>query len=180
MGGTTISLFLLSKTVNWKYGPCLYIPRFKSLCKRKRFSSRAYSKICNSFVLCFPFRNKYQHRQILCILVFMEVPIIQKTYEVYKGVVDINNHLEKRWRYSLGHSLEESVLSLLDSLIMAKHAPKTLKAPYLLKSMSHLEISRLKLRLVLEFKAVKNETNVFKMQLHNEEIGKMLGGWIRS
>jgi len=110
----------------------------------------------------------------------MEVPIIQKTYEVYKGVVDINNHLEKRWRYSLGHSLEESVLSLLDSLIMAKHAPKTLKAPYLLKSMSHLEISRLKLRLVLEFKAVKNETNVFKMQLHNEEIGKMLGGWIRS
>ena len=110
----------------------------------------------------------------------MEIPIVQKTYEVYKGVVDINNHLDKRWRYSLGHSLEESVLALLDSLIMAKHAPKTLKAPYLLKSMSHLEISRLKLRLVLEFKAVKNETNVFKMQLHNEEIGKMLGGWIRS
>jgi uncharacterized protein (UPF0216 family) len=111
---------------------------------------------------------------------FMEISIIEKTYEVYKGVVDINNHLEKRWRYSLGHSLEESVLSLLDSLIMAKHAPKTLKTSYLLKSMSHLEISRLKLRLVLEFKAAKNETNVFKMQLHNEEIGKMLGGWIRS
>jgi hypothetical protein len=109
-----------------------------------------------------------------------EISIIQKTYELFKGVVDVNNHLEKRWRYSLGHSLEESVLSLLDSLIMAKHAPKTLKASYLLKSMSHLEISRFKLRLVLEFKAVKNETNVFKMQLHNEEIGKMLGGWIRS
>lgn len=72
------------------------------------------------------------------------------------------------------------MLSLLDSLIMAKHAPKTLKILYLLKSMSHLEISRLKLRLVLEFKAVKNETNIFKLQLSNEEIGKMLGGWIRS
>ena len=110
----------------------------------------------------------------------MEISIIEKTYEVYKGVVDINNHLEKRWRYSLGHSLEESVLSLLDSLIMAKHAPKTFKTSYLLKSMSHLEISCLKLRLILEFKVVKNQTNVFKMQLHNEEIGKMLGGWIRS
>lgn len=110
----------------------------------------------------------------------MEIPIIQKTYEVYKGVVDINNHLDKRWRYSLGHSLEESVLALLDSLIVAKHAPKTLKTSYLLRAMSHLEISRLKLRLVLEFKAVKNETNIFRIQLHNDEIGKMLGGWIRS
>jgi hypothetical protein len=110
----------------------------------------------------------------------MEIPIIQKTYEVYKGVVEINNHLEKRWRYSLGHSVEESVLALLDSLIMAKHAPKSLKASYLLKSMGQLEIVRLKLRLILEFKAVKNQTNVFKIQQHNEEIGKMLGGWIRS
>jgi len=110
----------------------------------------------------------------------MEIPIIQKTYEVYKEVVDINNHLEKRLRYSLGQSLEESVLSLLDSLIMAKHAPKSLKASYLLKSISHLEITRLKLRLVLDFKAVKNETNIFKVQQKNQEIGKMLGGWIRS
>ena len=111
---------------------------------------------------------------------FMEIPIIQKTYEVYKGVVDINNHLDKRWRYSLGHSLEESVLSLIDSLIMAKYAPKPLKTSHLLKSMSHLEISRLKLRLFLELKVLKNETNIFKIQQHNEEIGKMLGGWIRS
>jgi hypothetical protein len=110
----------------------------------------------------------------------MEIPIIQKTYEVYKGIVDINNHLEKRWRYSLGHSLENSILSLLETLIMAKNAPKTLKSSYLLKSISHLEIMRLKLRLVLELKAVKNETNIFKIQQHNEEIGKMLGGWIRS
>jgi hypothetical protein len=110
----------------------------------------------------------------------MEIPIIQKTYEVYKGVVEINNHLEKRWRYSLGHSIEESILTLLDSLIMAKHAPKSLKASYLLKSMGQLEIVRLKLRLILELKAVKNETNIFKIQQHNEEIGKMLGGWIRS
>lgn len=94
--------------------------------------------------------------------------------------MEINNHLEKRWRYSLGHSIEESILTLLDSLIMAKHAPKSLKASYLLKSMGQLEIVRLKLRLILELKAVKNETNIFKIQQHNEEIGKMLGGWIRS
>ena len=46
--------------------------------------------------------------------------------------------------------------------------------------MSHLEVLRLKLRLFLELKVTKNETNLFKIQAHNEEIGKMLGGWIRS
>jgi hypothetical protein len=110
----------------------------------------------------------------------MEIPIIQKSYDVYKEIVEINDHLEKRWRYSLGHSLEESVLGMLEALIMAKHAPKSLKVSYLLKSIGYLEVSRLKLRLFLELKVVKNETNLFKIQAHNEEIGKMLGGWIRS
>jgi hypothetical protein len=110
----------------------------------------------------------------------MEIPIIQKSYDVYKEVVEINNHLEKRWRYSLGHSLEESILGLLESLIMAKHAPKSIKVSYLLKSMGHLEVSRLKLRLFLELKVVENDTNLFKIQAYNEEIGKMLGGWMRS
>lgn len=110
----------------------------------------------------------------------MEIPIIQKSYEIYKNIVNINNHLEKRWRYSLGHSVEQSILGLIESLIMAKHAPKTLKMSYLLRAMGHLETFRLKLRLFLELKVLKNETNLFKIQSHNEEIGKMLGGWIRS
>lgn len=72
------------------------------------------------------------------------------------------------------------MIALMEHLIMAKHAPKNLKTGYLLKATASLEIVRLMLRLMLELKAVKNEANLFKLQSVLEEIGKMLGGWLRS
>ena len=109
----------------------------------------------------------------------MELSIINQTYEVYKRVIDFNDHLIKRWRYSLGLSLENSILQLLENLIMAKTAPKPIKAPYLIKASSQLEICRLKLRLMLELKLV-NETKLFQTQAKLQEIGRMLGGWLKS
>lgn len=91
----------------------------------------------------------------------------------------MNNHLEKRWRYSLGASLENSILSLLENLIMAKNAPKPMKSPYLIKASGQLEISTLKLRLFLELE-IANETKIFQTQSKLAEIGRMLGGWLKS
>ncbi len=113
-------------------------------------------------------------------LASMEIPLINKTYEAYKALIDINLHLEKQWRYTLGYKCEGNILALMEQLIMAKYAPKNLKGAYLLKATAFLEILRLELRLMLEFKAVKNETNIFKLQAALEEIGRMLGGWLRS
>lgn len=107
------------------------------------------------------------------------LPIINRTYEVYKNIVEMNNTLSKRWRYSIGVSMENSILSLLEELIMAKNAPKQLKGTYLIKASALLEVSRLKLRLFLELQLI-NETKVFQMQSKMEEIGKMLGGWLKS
>lgn len=76
-------------------------------------------------------------------------------------------------------SLENTALSLLEQLIMAKHAPKSLKATYLIKAVASLEIIRLKVRLLLEFK-VCNETKIFQIQGQLAEIGRMLGGWLKA
>jgi hypothetical protein len=83
------------------------------------------------------------------------------------------------WRYSLGNSLEISVLDCLEQLIMAKNAPKPLKAGYLIKASSHREVATLKLRLCLELK-LANETKIFQLQSKLEEVGRMLGGWLKS
>lgn len=107
------------------------------------------------------------------------LPIINSNYHVYKRVSELTAHLEKRWRYGLGTSLEESVLALLQELIMAKNAPKPLKAGYLIRASSHLEVATLKLRLLLELK-LANETKIFQTQSQLAEIGRMLGGWLRS
>ena len=54
-----------------------------------------------------------------------------------------------------------------------------MKGPYLIKANTNLEITRLKLRLFLELK-LANETQVFQLQAKLEEIGRMLGGWLKS
>lgn len=107
------------------------------------------------------------------------LPIINRTYELYKLIVDITTHLEKRWRYSLGMSLENSILDCLEDLVMAKNASKPLKASYLMKASAELEITTLKLRLCLELK-LENETRIFQAQSHIREIGRMAGGWLKS
>ena len=107
------------------------------------------------------------------------LPIINTSYELYKSLIEINNHLEKRWRYSLGQNTEESVMAFIQELIMAKNAPKPMKATYLIKASGHLEIVILKLRLYLELNIV-NETKIFQSQANLAEIGRMLGGWLKS
>lgn len=108
-----------------------------------------------------------------------ELSIINAIYKAYKDTVEINDHLEKRWRYSLGNSLENSILALMEEIVMAKNAPKPLKAQYLIKSSAYLETATLKLRLFLELK-IANETRIFQLQAKLAEIGRMLGGWLKS
>ncbi len=107
------------------------------------------------------------------------LPIINKSYDAYKNIVDLNIKLEKRWKLSLGLSLENSILSCMENLIMAKNAPKPMKAAYLIKSGSQLEIAVLKLRLYLELN-LANNTKIFQTQAQCAEIGRMLGGWLKS
>jgi hypothetical protein len=108
-----------------------------------------------------------------------ELPIINCIYKTFKASIEINDHLEKRWRYSLGQSLENSILSLLQEIIMAKNAPKPLKAAYLIRASGYLETSVLKLRLFLELN-IANETKIFQTQANLAEVGRMLGGWLKS
>lgn len=90
------------------------------------------------------------------------LPIINRTYDLYKHVAGITSHMEKRWRYSIGQSIEQSVLDCLSELIMAKNAPKQLKAGYLIRASAH------------------GETQIFQAQSALQEIGRMLGGWLKS
>jgi len=107
------------------------------------------------------------------------LPIINRVYDLYKAVADIVAHAEKRWRYCLGASLEKSVLDCLGELIMAKNAPKPMKAAYLIRAGAHQETAVLKLRLFLELN-IANETKIFQAQSAAAEIGRMLGGWLKS
>ena len=107
------------------------------------------------------------------------LPIINNTYILYKKIINVNQKLTKINRYNIGSSIENTTLNLLEYLIMAKNAPKTLKMPYLIKAGALSEIIVLKLRLYLELKLV-NEIQVFQLQSLVREISRMIGGWKKS
>lgn len=129
----------------------------------------------------FPALKAHHARQTFAMLRSMSdsLPVIQKAYTAYKQTADINAKLPKTHRYSLGASLEQSVLTLLEHLIMAKNAPKPHKAGFLIKAGACQEVATLKLRLFLELK-LANETKVFQLQKTLEDIGRMSGGWRKS
>ncbi len=107
------------------------------------------------------------------------LPIIDASYRLYKQLYDINLKLAKQQRYALGSSTEQSLLAMLEQLFLAKHAPKPHKSTYLLRANAQLDTLRLKLRLYLELK-LANETRLFQSQAIVDDIGRMLGGWLRS
>ena len=72
-----------------------------------------------------------------------------------------------------------SCSSTLEQLILAKHAPKTLKASYLIRADAASELTALKLRAILELK-LSNETNILKIQAKLTEARRQIGGWRKS
>ena len=108
-----------------------------------------------------------------------ELSIITITYEIYKKLIELNASLDKKYRYTLGESSVTSCAEMLEQLILAKHAPKALKATYLIQADALAELTALKLRAMLELN-LANETNLLKLQARLHEGRRMLGGWRKS
>ena len=108
-----------------------------------------------------------------------ELLVIQKTYEIYKQLTVMNSTIARIHRYSLGERSLNCTLEMLEQLLKAKHAPKAQKVSFLLSANTQLEILRFQLRLYLDLKLI-NETKVFQTQALMREVGRMLGGWLKS
>lgn len=108
-----------------------------------------------------------------------ELPVINRTQELYESVCKITEKLLALKRQTIGRRLENGILQLLELLIMAKHAPKAHKGAYLIKALAQTEIILFKLRILLTQK-LANETTLHQHQAKAAEIGRMLGGWFKS
>ena len=108
-----------------------------------------------------------------------ELPVIAKTYEVYKKIQELNDGLDKKYRNSIGEPLIRRCEEVLRQLLVAKYAPKAIREQFLIKSNAEAELLSLQLRSVLERK-LANETNILKIQAKLTEARRMLGGWLKS
>lgn len=107
------------------------------------------------------------------------MPVINRTQELYESIHPITQKLPALKQQTIGRRLEDSILSVLELLIMAKYAPAAHKGAYLIKAAAQVELVQFQLRILLTQK-LANETTLHQLQAKTIEIGRMLGGWRKS
>lgn len=106
----------------------------------------------------------------------LDLPVIQKTYDLIRWYVPILNRLPRDHRFTLGERMVNGLYGLLEGLILARYSHHKLEQ---LKQLnSQLDLLRHQTRLLLDFNLMQTERYEYVSKLLNE-IGVELGGWIR-
>ena len=104
------------------------------------------------------------------------LPIFEKTYELILWLYPTVNKFPKSQRFILGQHIENTVLEILKGIIEANQGRN--KLPCLKQISVELDKLRILIRLSKDLKFISIRQYGFAAKKINE-IGKMLGGWIK-
>ena len=108
-----------------------------------------------------------------------EIPIVQKLYEFYRELHTAILIFPKVDKHTLGLTLQSKTLQLIELIFLASRKVGSAKKGELEAANSVLDLLKLLVRLSCETKDI-NERKYIILQSHLQEVGKMLGGWLRS
>ena len=108
-----------------------------------------------------------------------EISLIQKTCGFYKYIHEDLKHFPKSDRYGIGSKIENLTLELLGSWITANSEIAQFRIKTLNQVNPKLNFLKLLIRLCWELKII-NQKKYLDRQENLQEIGRMLGGWIKS
>ena len=108
-----------------------------------------------------------------------ETPIFKKTYDLYKAFYALRNTIPKQDKYTIWQKSESLLVEILEGILSASYKPKFEKTPILEKTSLKLNILKVLIRLMKDVAAIDNKKYV-SLQEPIDEIGRMLGGWIKS
>lgn len=108
-----------------------------------------------------------------------DIPIFKKSYDLYKTFYGYRSVVPKQDRYTIWQRSESLILDILEGILLASQTPKNEKLPILEKTSMKLNFLRIFIRLMKETKVIDNKKYAVLQELI-DEIGRMLGGWIRS
>ncbi|MCR4278081.1 MAG: four helix bundle protein [Candidatus Berkelbacteria bacterium] len=82
-------------------------------------------------------------------------------------------------KHTLGQQLQTKTLQLIETIFLASRQTVDTKKGTLLESNSQLDLLKLLVRMSADIKAL-NQKKYMLLQRMLQEVGKMLGGWLRS
>jgi four helix bundle protein len=109
----------------------------------------------------------------------LDVPIIQKTYELYKTMHGYQKSIPKLERFTIWQKCENAALSVLEGLIQAGYLSPDRRVDLLTRVSAHVDMLRVFLRLAHDTKTI-DQKKYIALQAITDEIGRMLGGLLKS
>lgn len=108
-----------------------------------------------------------------------DIPILRKTYDLYKLFYEYSVHFPKKDRLVMGRRCENLLLELIEKIIKASKLHKENKMPVLFEASLKIDLLKIFMRLIKELRMIDLKKYT-ALQEGLFEIGKMLGGWIKS
>lgn len=108
-----------------------------------------------------------------------ELPVLKKAYELYKTFHEYRRVVSKSDRFTIFERSENLIIDVIELCVEAGYGKGNNKVPMLNKASVKLNTLRFFIRLMKDTASldVKKYT---VLQTIIDEIGRMLGGWIRS
>ncbi|MFZ4500570.1 MAG: diversity-generating retroelement protein Avd [Minisyncoccia bacterium] len=108
-----------------------------------------------------------------------DIPIFKKSYDLYKDFYNLRLFVPKQDRYTLWQKCENLLVEVLEGILYASQQTKSEKLPTLEKTSVRLNFLRICIRLMKDVKAIDGKKYII-IEANLDEIGRMLGGWIKS
>lgn len=107
----------------------------------------------------------------------LDIPIFTKLYDFYQNLSQVVTAFPKTKRYTLGQKLDNLTLEIFELLFSVPSSQN--KTDTLQQISIKLDLLKILVRLSKDSLALTDK-KYLELQLLLQEIGKMLGGWIRS
>lgn len=108
----------------------------------------------------------------------IEIPVIKTLYDLYVLTHNLVSKFPKHERYSLGEKLENTIFEAIEYIVFGNVQQKNFKDAYILKANTKVELLKLYYRLAFDMNII-DDKSYLKAQEFLQEIGKMLGGWLK-
>lgn len=108
-----------------------------------------------------------------------DAPILQKTSDLYKALYGYLKTFPKKDQYLLGKRCEDTLLEFIEYVLMAAGLPKERKLRLLEVANAKFDLLKVLLRIARELRVLDNK-KYLSLAINIQEIGRMLGGWMRS
>ena len=109
----------------------------------------------------------------------LDIPIFKKSYDLYRIFYNYRLDVPKQDRYVLWQRCEDGLLAVIEHILLASQSNAKDKLPILERTSVRLNVLRVLVRLMKDVKAIDNP-KYLAIEQGLDEIGRMLGGWIRS